>query len=193
MSRFRVGLMDPVMAARPTVDAFSRANYLAAVANRVDSYWVPDHINGQTPRPLWDPKYTAAARILRSPDAAMDAWTLLGSLAARRRFNRPCGEFLRAAGYSGVPFFVAAIAKHQRTARDANGMSKFRLKSRCVGKPSVGPDAHSAPRASADHEGVVAVFGNLPPEIFVVAERLYRVPNFLVVSVVRRSLGVDLD
>jgi phthiodiolone/phenolphthiodiolone dimycocerosates ketoreductase len=80
--------MDPVMAARPTVDAFSRANYLAAVANRVDSYWVPDHINGQTPRPLWDPKYTAAARILRSPDAAMDAWTLLGSLAARRRFNR---------------------------------------------------------------------------------------------------------
>jgi phthiodiolone/phenolphthiodiolone dimycocerosates ketoreductase len=79
--------MDPVMAARPTVDAFSRANYLAAVANRVDSYWVPDHINGQTPRPLWDPKYTAAARILRSPDAAMDAWTLLGSLAARRRFT----------------------------------------------------------------------------------------------------------
>jgi hypothetical protein len=42
----RVGLMDPVMAARPTADAFSRANYLAAVAGRVDSYWVPDHING---------------------------------------------------------------------------------------------------------------------------------------------------
>jgi hypothetical protein len=35
---FRVGLMDSVMAARPTVDAFSRASYLAAVANRVDSY-----------------------------------------------------------------------------------------------------------------------------------------------------------
>jgi len=85
---FRVGLMDPVMAARPTADAFTRANYLAAVAGRVDSYWVPDHINGQTPRPLWDPKYTAAARLLQSPDAAMEAWTLLGSLAARRRFNR---------------------------------------------------------------------------------------------------------
>lgn len=84
----RVGLMDSVMAARSTVDAFSRANYLAAVANRVDSYWVPDHINGQTPRPLWDPKYTAAARLLRSPDAAMEAWTLLGSLAARRRLSR---------------------------------------------------------------------------------------------------------
>lgn len=73
---------------RPTVDAFSRASYLAAVANRVDSYWIPDHINGQTPRPLWDPRYTAAARLLRSPDAAMEAWTSLGSLAARRRFNR---------------------------------------------------------------------------------------------------------
>jgi phthiodiolone/phenolphthiodiolone dimycocerosates ketoreductase len=80
--------MDPVMAARPTADAFSRANYLSAVAGRVDSYWVPDHINGQTPRPLWDPKYTGAARLLQSPDAAMEAWTLLGSLAARRRFNR---------------------------------------------------------------------------------------------------------
>jgi phthiodiolone/phenolphthiodiolone dimycocerosates ketoreductase len=84
----RVGLMDPVMAARPTVDAFSRANYLGAVANRVDSYWVPDHINGQTPRPLWDKKYTASARLLQSPDAAMEAWTLLGSLAARRKLNR---------------------------------------------------------------------------------------------------------
>jgi phthiodiolone/phenolphthiodiolone dimycocerosates ketoreductase len=88
MAGFRVGLMDSVMAARPTVDAFSLLNYLGAVANRVDSYWVPDHINGQTPRPLWDKTYTAAARLLRSPDAAMEAWTLLGSLAARRRFNR---------------------------------------------------------------------------------------------------------
>src|ERR1700724_2981634 len=87
-SLLRVGLMDPVMAARPTADTLSRMSYLSAAASRVDSYWVPDLINGATPRPLWDPKYTAAARILRSPDAAMDAWTLLGSLAARRRFNR---------------------------------------------------------------------------------------------------------
>jgi len=88
VSRFRVGLMDSILAGRPSVDSYSRASYLAAVANRVDSYWVPDHINGQTPRPLWDPKYTASARLLRSSDAAMEAWTLLGSLAARRRFNR---------------------------------------------------------------------------------------------------------
>jgi phthiodiolone/phenolphthiodiolone dimycocerosates ketoreductase len=80
--------MDPVMAARGRVDVVSRASYIGAVANRVDSYWVPDHINGQTPRSLWDPKYTVAARMLRSPDAAMEAWTLLGGLAARRRFTR---------------------------------------------------------------------------------------------------------
>lgn len=84
----RVGLMDPVMAARGRVDAVSRASYLGAVANRVDSYWVPDHINGQTPRPLWAPKYMLSSRMFRSPDAAMDAWMLLSSLAARRRVSR---------------------------------------------------------------------------------------------------------
>jgi phthiodiolone/phenolphthiodiolone dimycocerosates ketoreductase len=68
-SAFRVGLIDPVVAARPPADTFSRMSYLSAAASRVDSYWVPDHINGVTPRPLWDPKYTASARILRSPDA----------------------------------------------------------------------------------------------------------------------------
>jgi len=50
-SAFRVGLMDPVMAARPTADALSRMSYLSAAASRVDSYWVPDHINGVTWRP----------------------------------------------------------------------------------------------------------------------------------------------
>ena len=75
MSRFRVGLMDSVMAGRPSVDTYSRASYLAAVANRVDSYWVPDHINGQTPRPLWDPKYTGggtSAAVARRGDGGVD-------------------------------------------------------------------------------------------------------------------------
>jgi phthiodiolone/phenolphthiodiolone dimycocerosates ketoreductase len=64
--------MDSILAGRPSVDTYSRVSYRAAVVDRVGSYWVPDHINGQTPRPLWDPKYTAAARLLRSPDAAME-------------------------------------------------------------------------------------------------------------------------
>src|SRR5262249_15558384 len=88
MAAMRVGLMDSILAGRPSADTYSRASYLSAVASRVDSYWVPDHINGQTPRPLWRPQYTASARLLRSPDAAMEAWTLLGSLATRRRFSR---------------------------------------------------------------------------------------------------------
>jgi len=50
--RFRVGLMDLILAGRPSVDTYSRVSYDAAVVNRVDSYWVPDHINGQTPRSL---------------------------------------------------------------------------------------------------------------------------------------------
>src|SRR4029077_16740284 len=53
--RFRVGLMDSILAGRPSVDTYSRLSYRAAVVDRVDSYWGPDHINGQTPRPLWDP------------------------------------------------------------------------------------------------------------------------------------------
>ena len=35
------GLMDPVMAARPTADTFSRISYLSAAASRVDSYSCP--------------------------------------------------------------------------------------------------------------------------------------------------------
>jgi phthiodiolone/phenolphthiodiolone dimycocerosates ketoreductase len=77
-SAFRVGLMDPVVAARPTADTFSRMSYLSAAASRVDSYWVPDHINGVTPRPLWDPKYTASVRILRTrrPDGGQRSRTV---------------------------------------------------------------------------------------------------------------------
>ncbi len=36
--------MDPIVAARPAAETFTRANYLAAVANGVDSFWVPDHL-----------------------------------------------------------------------------------------------------------------------------------------------------
>jgi phthiodiolone/phenolphthiodiolone dimycocerosates ketoreductase len=83
VSRFRVGLMDSILAGRPSVDTYSRVSYRAAVVDRVGSYWVPDHINGQTPRPLWDPKYTAAARLLRSPDGR---WKT--GLATLLPFNR---------------------------------------------------------------------------------------------------------
>jgi phthiodiolone/phenolphthiodiolone dimycocerosates ketoreductase len=88
MTGFRVGVMDPIVAARPAADTFTRANYLGAVANRVDSFWVPDHLNGLLPRSLWKQKYCGATKLLPTPDAYMEAWTMLGHIAARNRLGR---------------------------------------------------------------------------------------------------------
>ena len=88
MSRFRVGVMDPIIAARPFADSFTRANYLSALATRVDSFWVPDHLNALFPRSVWNPKYSAGARLLPSADAYLEPWTMLGHIAARNRLGR---------------------------------------------------------------------------------------------------------
>ncbi len=88
MPTLRVGLMDPLLASRPAVDSFTRASYLGAVASRVDSFWVPDHLNALFPRALWQPKYAAGARIVPRPDAYLEPWTMLGHLAARNRIGR---------------------------------------------------------------------------------------------------------
>ncbi|MDT5290836.1 MAG: phthiodiolone/phenolphthiodiolone dimycocerosates ketoreductase [Mycobacterium sp.] len=88
MAGFRVGIMDPIIAARPAADAFTRASYLSAVAGRVDSFWVPDHLNALFPRSLWQPKYCGGARILPSADAYLEPWTMLGHIAARNRVGR---------------------------------------------------------------------------------------------------------
>ena len=60
MSGFRVGVVDPIIAARPAADTFIRMNYLMSVARGVDSYWVPDHLNQLLPRSLWKQKYCGA-------------------------------------------------------------------------------------------------------------------------------------
>src|SRR6266550_6250008 len=59
------------------------------------------------------------------------------------------------------------------------------------GLPILRRRTRSGARARPDHEGVVGVFGDLPPEIFVVAEGDDRVPDLLVIGVCRRRLGVD--
>ncbi len=41
MTGFRVGVGDGILVARPEAETFNRAGYLNAVANRVDSFWVP--------------------------------------------------------------------------------------------------------------------------------------------------------
>jgi phthiodiolone/phenolphthiodiolone dimycocerosates ketoreductase len=88
MTRFRVGIADPILAARPTAETFTRANYLGAVANRVDSFWVPDHLNQLLPRSLWQQKYCGATKLIPTVDASMEPWTMLGHLAARNRIGR---------------------------------------------------------------------------------------------------------
>src|SRR6478735_1168516 len=88
MTGFRVGVADPIVAARPTADTFTRANYLGAVANRVDSFWVPDHLNQLFPRSLWQQKYCGATKLIPKVDACMEPWTMLGHLAARNRVGR---------------------------------------------------------------------------------------------------------
>lgn len=88
MTGFRVGIMDPTIASRPSCDSFTRASYLSAVAGGVDSFWVPDHLNALFPRSLWQSKFSGAARILPSADAYLEPWTMLGNLAARNRLAR---------------------------------------------------------------------------------------------------------
>jgi phthiodiolone/phenolphthiodiolone dimycocerosates ketoreductase len=88
MSRLRVGLLEFIIAGRPSADTVIRANYLSARAAGIDSFWVPDHLNSLFPRSLWQPKYCGAAKILPSADAFMEPWTMLGNIAARNRIRR---------------------------------------------------------------------------------------------------------
>jgi len=84
MAPFRVGLMDPIVASRPTADFFTRVDYAVAAATRVDSFWVPDHLNSLFPRSLWNnPKYCGSASLLPRADAYLEPWTMLGNIAAR--------------------------------------------------------------------------------------------------------------
>ena len=88
MARFRVGIMDFNLVSRPTPESLTRATYLNALANRVDSLWVPDHLNGLFPRSLWKQQYCGATKLVPTLDAYMEPWTMLGHLAARNRAGR---------------------------------------------------------------------------------------------------------
>jgi phthiodiolone/phenolphthiodiolone dimycocerosates ketoreductase len=80
--------MDAGVAARPTVGAVTRANYMAAAAGRVDSFWIPDHLNALLPRSLWTPEYSGGAKLFPRIDACVEPWTMLAYLAARNRIGR---------------------------------------------------------------------------------------------------------
>jgi phthiodiolone/phenolphthiodiolone dimycocerosates ketoreductase len=88
MTGFRVGITNINVVSRPTAESLIRAEYLNALANRVDSFWVPDHLNGLFPRSLWKQKYCGATKLVPTLDAYMEPWTMLGHLAARNRVGR---------------------------------------------------------------------------------------------------------
>src|ERR1700757_4121820 len=88
MSPIRVGVMDTALVSRPAAESLTRANYVSAVANRVDSFWVPDHLNALFPRSIWARTYCGAAGLIPRADASMEPWTMLGNLAARNRLGR---------------------------------------------------------------------------------------------------------
>ncbi|MBF4996629.1 LLM class flavin-dependent oxidoreductase [Nocardia sp. BSTN01] len=88
MSGFRVGVMDTLVAARPTIDMLTRGSYLGALAGSADSFWVPDHVNGLLPRSLWQPQYCGATQLIPTSDAFLEPWTMLGHIAAQNRIGR---------------------------------------------------------------------------------------------------------
>jgi len=88
MARFRVGIQNITVVSRPTAESLTRAEYLTALANRADSFWVVDHLNGLFPRSLWKQKYCGATKLMPTLDAYMEPWTMLGHLAARNRVGR---------------------------------------------------------------------------------------------------------
>jgi phthiodiolone/phenolphthiodiolone dimycocerosates ketoreductase len=80
----RVGLQAPGLA----VPGLLTATKDQAVAARLDSLWMPDHVIGIFPRSLWTKKYTALARVVKQPDAFVDPYGVLGYLVGATRLSR---------------------------------------------------------------------------------------------------------
>ena len=85
---FKVGLAGQPLNTRYSPTALVQASYLTAVATRMDSFWLPDHLNALLPRSIATPKYVGAARLAPKADAFLEPWTVLGHLAARNRLGR---------------------------------------------------------------------------------------------------------
>ena len=88
MSRFKVGLATDILNARHSPTALVRASHLTAVASRIDSLFVVDHLNALIPRAIATPQYLGAAKLIPKIDAYLEPWTMLGHLAARNRLAR---------------------------------------------------------------------------------------------------------
>ncbi|HME75053.1 MAG TPA: LLM class flavin-dependent oxidoreductase [Mycobacterium sp.] len=84
----KVGLAEQLVNTRHWPTASARASYLTAVATRMDSFWLPDHLNALFPRAVMTPKYVGTARLAPDIDAYLEPWTVLGNFAARNRLGR---------------------------------------------------------------------------------------------------------
>src|SRR5258705_4843300 len=114
MSGFKVGLASEILNARHSPTALVRANYLTAVASRVDSFWVDDHLNSLLPRAIATPQYLGSAKLIPKVDAYLEPWTMLGHLAAWNRLGRlPPGGGVTDAGCRESAITAPAAATPQ--------------------------------------------------------------------------------
>src|SRR5271170_3973430 len=84
----KIGLAENLVNTRFSPTALPRASYLTALADGMDSFWLPDHLNSLLARAVMTPKYVGAARMIPDVDAYLEPWTMLGNFAARNRFGR---------------------------------------------------------------------------------------------------------
>ncbi|WP_419197257.1 LLM class flavin-dependent oxidoreductase [Mycolicibacterium austroafricanum] len=62
---------------------------MTAMVTGGDSFWVGDHLNSLIPRSIATPEHMGiGARLVPKVDAILEPWTMLGHLAAKRRFSR---------------------------------------------------------------------------------------------------------
>src|ERR1700722_17068187 len=113
-----------------------------------------------------------------------------------RRTGRP-----RDGDTHSIPTVVAKYGLARRASSAQLRQNTHEPGVRSEGPASAGPAARicrtirrrvSARGARADHESVIGIFGDLPPEIFLVAERHDVVPGLLERRVLRRGFGIDL-
>ena len=79
---FKVGLAELPVHTRYSPTATVQAGLGTALAARVDSYWIADHLNSLFPCSMMTPKYFGGARLSKA-DAYMEPWTVLGTLAGQ--------------------------------------------------------------------------------------------------------------
>lgn len=84
---FKVGLIEQPLYNSYSPTALGCASYLTAIGNRVDSFWLPDHLGSLFPQSVTTP-YAGTAPPAPEVDAYYEAWTVSGYLATRNALGR---------------------------------------------------------------------------------------------------------